>query len=530
MNKFIHRGIALLAVLALCLSLCACGGSDSSKRNPGKSNAAKDSVWYMGGSTGLGSGTNPEAYFADIADTVNPAEIYRNTTITADMLCGSYTLNNREKDIADVRKTIPFEELTFKDGPMEVTILPSAVFFGEEYVCNRLTAYHYSDYKGYTEADVAVLELPSADKLVQICCTYEVDGNSVLFKQIRQTSEEDAPLTYEFTGLELRYGFELAGPCITFSRDGHSLQLTAFCMTENTDEDLWMVGYSLQDSPLIHGIDYFSSSDLFNYAVSRDGTYYKNPSYKFSADGKLTVYAEKSAPGSTEKEIITSQYAYIIQSDASNFLTNFSIVLLDGEKVYYYTDNITQREARVLANDGVDVGQMTDEQIEEIAEKKADLFDELQKEFEAKGIQVSINRATGEIALDSTVLFGVNESDIADDGKAFLKDFMAVYTGVVFSEKYAGFISRIMVEGHTDTTGDYGTNQALSEARAESVKAYCLSEDCAIDAAHIGSLQTMLEAVGYSYDKPVYDASGEVDMDASRRVSFRFIVNIESQG
>ena len=59
---------------------------------------------------------------------------------------------------------------------------------------------------------------------------------------------------------------------------------------------------------------------------------------------------------------------------------------------------------------------------------------------------------------------------------------------------------------------------------------YFLSADCGIDTAYASTLQSMLETIGYAYDKPVYDENGEIDNDASRRVSFRFIVNLENKG
>ena len=141
-------------------------------------------------------------------------------------------------------------------------------------------------------------------------------------------------------------------------------------------------------------------------------------------------------------------------------------------------------------------------------------------------INVTINHETGEIALDSAVLFGVNESNISPEGKEFLRSFLNVYTGVVFGDEYTDFVSKIMVEGHTDTSGSYDLNLSLSQARADSVLAFCLSEEAGIDPAYVESLTGTLEAVGYSYDKPVYDENGDVDMDASRRVSFRFVIKI----
>ena len=52
---------------------------------------------------------------------------------------------------------------------------------------------------------------------------------------------------------------------------------------------------------------------------------------------------------------------------------------------------------------------------------------------------------------------------------------MDVYIRVVFSEEYENFVSKILVEGHTDTSGSYDLNQQLSLDRANRVMAYCLT-------------------------------------------------------
>ena len=61
--------------------------------------------------------------------------------------------------------------------------------------------------------------------------------------------------------------------------------------------------------------------------------------------------------------------------------------------------------------------------------------------------------------------------------------------------------------------------------------AACLVSDCecGVDADNLQTLTNTLRAIGYSYDRPIYGANGEVDMDASRRVSFRFIINLGTQ-
>lgn len=70
----------------------------------------------------------------------------------------------------------------------------------------------------------------------------------------------------------------------------------------------------------------------------------------------------------------------------------------------------------------------------------------------------------------------------------------------------------------------YERGLSLSEERAENVKNYCLSKEIGVD---ISKLASSMETIGYSLGKPVYDNNGGVDIEASRRVSFRFIVNLE---
>ncbi|MBR5514903.1 MAG: OmpA family protein [Clostridia bacterium] len=513
--------IALALTLIFLLSLCACGGK---KDNYSVGTLTEDGklVWYFGGDGLFSADTDVESYFEGIDDTVDPASIYSSLEFTEEMIYGSYTLNNSEKDIDKVREDIPFEEVNFKDGALSVSSLPVAVFFGADHVCNSETSYNYGDFQDVKDIEVAVIKLATKDKVGTVICSYELNGNSVTFKQLEQNNKAGEDFSYEYTGVEFTYNFELCGPYFTFSKGTSSLQLKAFCFTENVSDKAGISGYSLIDSPLIDELDYFASSENWNYAVRRDGSYYDTSAYKMTDDGIFTAYlSDKPVEG--EEEVFTNQYAYIIQSDASAFFNTFGIILLDGEKQYYYTDDITAREARTLEDQGVDVSGLTEEKIKEIAEKKSDLFDDLYNEFETQGINVTVNRSTGEIAMDSSVLFGGDSALLNDEGKQLLDKFLAAYTSIIYSEKYDGFITKTMVEGHIAPIAGstYESGLPLSEERANNVKDYCVSSETD------SRLSSTLEAVGLSNTKPIYDANGEVDLAACRRVSFRFLVNIE---
>ena len=160
--------------------------------------------------------------------------------------------------------------------------------------------------------------------------------------------------------------------------------------------------------------------------------------------------------------------------------------------------------------------------ISRIYKKKENLMGDLVSAFAKEGISVTVDKKTGELALDSSVLFGGDSAVLTDAGKAFLDKFVAVYSSVIFDEKYEKFVAKTLVEGHIAPVSDVTYEEGLpfSKQRAENVKKYCVGID--------EKLAESLEAVGYSNSKPVYGNDGKVNMAASRRVSFRFLISVEA--
>ena len=521
MNHRIKKWICVSLAGMLALSLCACG-----KKSIPYSKGVKEGdrlAWYLGGNNLLKAEVDPKELLKDADDTIDPAAIYANLDWNEEMLHGVYTLNHEIKGLKSVKKNIPFEEMGFKEGV--TSVIPVGVYFGADNIPNAKTGLQFAQFKDITGQEVAILEFATKQAVVHTPCIYTLDGNSIIFRQIRQTSAVYEPFAYEFTGTEFIYDFSLTGPYFTLSLGADSLQLKAYCVTQNAKDQLYLRGFSQPNSVLVDSLDSFSSSSVLTYAVKRDGSQYDRSAFKFDDTGRFTVYLEQEDPVSGETQVFTQQYAYILQSSSSSLMDGFSVILMDESKIYNYSDSDIQREVRALEEQGVDVAALTENEIEAIAEKKADLFDDLYAAFLEEGIDATINRSTGEIALESTILFEVGESTISGNGKVLLREFMEVYTGVVFSNKYEDFVSKILVEGHTDTSGSYELNQQLSLDRANSVMAYCLSDECGANSA----LEAMMEAAGYAYDKPVYDENGEVNMEASRRVAFRFFVNVKAK-
>lgn len=162
-------------------------------------------------------------------------------------------------------------------------------------------------------------------------------------------------------------------------------------------------------------------------------------------------------------------------------------------------------------------------QIADVTETKADLYNDLAAAFEAEGINAAVNKENGEIALDTAVLFGGDSAVLTDAGKAVLDKFIRAYSNVVYSDKYNGFITKTLVEGHAAPLAGstYASGYDLSVERATNVMNYCIGVDASSPVANT------LEAVGYSNSQPIYNEDGSVNLEASRRVSFRFMVNIE---
>ena len=136
-------------------------------------------------------------------------------------------------------------------------------------------------------------------------------------------------------------------------------------------------------------------------------------------------------------------------------------------------------------------------------------------------LKASVDANTGDIMLESSVFFDVGKNAIKPEGRQFLKRFIPVYLGVLLENGYDDFLGEIIIEGHTDTLGNYLDNLELSQERALSVAAFCL-EMPELSQKQLSKLRNILTAKGRSFSDPIYYSDGTINMDASRRVEFKF--------
>ncbi len=293
----------------------------------------------------------------------------------------------------------------------------------------------------------------------------------------------------------------------------------------------------------VFGQYYMLQNDGYYTLIDKNGKVYFNGPYDdehtvledyFLAsekkDGKTYYYSYKDQDYTIEG---TSFAPWVVKTSNNNSLydlvdTMTGKKLLEGYSNYQsVAKSDTTYYVYAMYKGGADIYLIESSALlKDVTSKKSDLFDELSLAFKNEGVNVTVNKESGEIALDSSVLFGGDSAELTDDGKAFLNKFIRAYTTVVSSDKYASFITKTMIEGHTAPVSGstYASGLQLSEERASNVKNYCLSAETGVN---VSAIANKLEAVGYSNSKPVYKADGSVDMDASRRVSFRFMVNAE---
>ena len=159
--------------------------------------------------------------------------------------------------------------------------------------------------------------------------------------------------------------------------------------------------------------------------------------------------------------------------------------------------------------------------IDDMIGVRSKIIQELSQALSDAKIGASVDAATGDIILEGKVFFDSSRDTIRAEGQDLLSRFVPVYLGVLLRPEYVDYVGEIIIEGHTDTAGSYLSNLRLSQNRALSVAEYCLQLS-SLSNKQVSKLQELLTAKGRSFSDPIYKADGSVDMDASRRVEFKF--------
>ena len=162
-------------------------------------------------------------------------------------------------------------------------------------------------------------------------------------------------------------------------------------------------------------------------------------------------------------------------------------------------------------------------QIDQIIGVKADVIEALKNEFSKNNINVDIDAQTGALTLEASVMFDYDQAELTDAVKQALEQILPIYCKVLLQDDYMKYLAEIIIDGYTDTDGDYSYNLQLSQQRSLAVAQYLLDiQGNFLDATQSQNLEKYLTVNGHSMANPVLDANGNVDKDASRRVEVKF--------
>jgi len=461
---------------------------------------------------------NPVA-FGTPDKTLDAEAIYKSLTYTPDMFHGNYMLEDEEKALEQYRADMDYVDCAWSDSDTKITAIPYQFKAGKanlNYSIHSITEKNWCELYFQTEDGYLDYKL----------FAYEVQGNKLICTALKQyeVDKEAGIIEYSMTDAVLEYEFELRGLYLTLSAGGKSVKLRTGLSAYGTEDHISGDGYLVSGSPAIDGIHTIN----FLYSDNEKGNDYAHLNIRTEDDayGLSSAVAAMTPDGlftmtvPWETGAKTYQYVYIYDHTAG-------VILTDGENFYDYSGDYWDRYGEEM-NHYVSEDQtgtlesLTEEELEKLYQTKNELMAALASAFEAQGIAVSVDAVSGEMAMDSTVLFGGDSAVLSDEGKAFLDKFVSAYTSVVFTDDYKDFVAKTMVEGHIAPVAGvtYESGMTLSMQRADNVKNYCASQNAELAAA--------MESVGYSNSKPITDQDGQVDMDASRRVSFRFIIDLTS--
>lgn len=204
------------------------------------------------------------------------------------------------------------------------------------------------------------------------------------------------------------------------------------------------------------------------------------------------------------------------------FILIISFTLLQSQTVYEAKENELAAQKELVEEQQEQLEEQQEE-LDKLIGIRKELIEALKEEFEGSSLSVKVDSKTGSIALDSSILFDSGQFALKNTGEDLLKKFLPKYIKVLTSKEFKEYVSEIIVEGHTDSQGDYLYNLELSQKRALSVSSFCLNtEKEVLSQKQIEKLRKIVTANGKSFSNPVLDADGNEDQNASRRVEFLF--------
>jgi chemotaxis protein MotB len=182
-------------------------------------------------------------------------------------------------------------------------------------------------------------------------------------------------------------------------------------------------------------------------------------------------------------------------------------VLLLVVSMFHYADFIRQKEDRLEARE---------ERLTAFREIERRLIDDLRDAIDQE--LVTIDPETGNMRIESGILFAEGSAELNQEGRERLRRLFDDYIRVVLDPRFAEFLERIEIEGHTNSNGGYLYNLELSQQRAAAVMRELLDHG----GERADRLKEIVVASGRSFSHLIRDAQGREDSVRSRRIEIQF--------
>lgn len=265
---------------------------------------------------------------------------------------------------------------------------------------------------------------------------------------------------------------------------------------------------------LIMCVTLFQAQKSYNESIKeRDEKIALQEEYTAEILAQQSALDEKEGLLQNQDEQLKSQDQQL--AEQKQLLANLAAKLKDQEKTLDKQQSALDEKTALLADQ--------QQKIDNIIGVKAEVVESLKKEFSKNNVNVDIDPKTGALTLDANVMFAYDEAELTEEGKSALKNILPIYCKVLLEKEHKPYLAEIIIDGYTDTDGDYAYNLELSQQRSLAVAQYLLdiqgeflSNQEALD------LQDYLTVNGHSMSNPVLDSDGNVDKDASRRVEVKF--------
>ncbi|MBR1759323.1 MAG: OmpA family protein [Lachnospiraceae bacterium] len=358
---------------------------------------------------------------------------------------------------------------------------------------------------------------------------YEVQGDQLLLKPLEGIDEKNFTLQIgsQETWKEIPYA--LSGDNLYLAWDGYEVVLcnnNQLNLEEKASTQL-QVGYPADINHTVSGIGYISLYIEPNGGENDLGTVtFVDGSFadfhaSYTGENEVTISWEASDKDYHRGKLAAQSGSVSAKYYLPAWGGSAGLILVVGDEPFYYLATWDEYEAMLLGDnlgDDVDLQYASSNEIEELVDQKTEVTQALRSAFSLSGISANVDEHSGKVTMDTNFLFAFDSSELSEEGQKYLDDFMDAYASVIVEKAKDGTVARILVEGHTDTNGSYDYNMTLSQMRADSVVDYCL--------ARHPELASYFQAKGCSFNRPIFQRDGSVDADASRRVEFKFLLDV----